>query len=449
MIDRHPWCFALKDDLCLFIELGALLDVGRLLGLLHQIVEFLVAPLRTVVATDGIAAEQRVKEVVRIAVVAGPAEDGRTVAVLGGGELQVLGPVIGDDLDLDADLGQICLHQLGSAARVQHVRTRNRHSPDLHAETLDASLFKQLLGFFRVVGVVLHFLVVGPHGRRDRVGCNLTRTLEDGVDDGLLVDGHVDRLAHFDLVERCDQRVVSEVGNVQTGLLKNLEVLVGLEVLDVSSVRVRHDVAFAGLQLLRADGCVRRDRKDEIVDLFLALEVGFVCLVADNGIRLVGNEGERAGAQRLLVHLLHLLVGLQLVCIFLRQDRAEVHGQIGEERRFRAVQHELHGQVIDLLDRLDQLGEAHAVGVFIRTAGDILGPGAVCADLAPDGEDDVIGVQVARRRKEIGGLELHALAELERIFLAIGGNGPAFGKARLDLGATVLEFDETAVDRTR
>ncbi len=130
--------------------------------------------------------------------------------------------------------------------------------------------------------------------------------LEDGIDDGPLVDGHVQRPAHFDLVEGSDQRVVGEVGDVQARLFENLQALVGLEVLDVGCVRIRHDLAFAGLQLLRANRCVWRDREDEIVDLFLALEVGFIRLVADDCVGLVSDEGERTSAERLLVHLFHL-----------------------------------------------------------------------------------------------------------------------------------------------
>ena len=45
------------------------------------------------------------------------------------------------------------------------------------------------------------------------------QALEDGVDDRLLVDRHVQRLAHFGLVEGSLQRVVGEVADVQAFLL--------------------------------------------------------------------------------------------------------------------------------------------------------------------------------------------------------------------------------------
>ena len=58
MVERRPRRLALEDDLRLFVELGALRLVGDLLGVVDQLVELLVAPLRAVVAADGGAAEQ-------------------------------------------------------------------------------------------------------------------------------------------------------------------------------------------------------------------------------------------------------------------------------------------------------------------------------------------------------------------------------------------------------
>src|SRR6056297_2224582 len=79
--DRHPRRLFLEDDLSLLIELRPVGLVGQRLGLEDQLVERLVAPLRAVGAADPVAAEKHAKEVVRIAVVAGPAQQHRTVAV--------------------------------------------------------------------------------------------------------------------------------------------------------------------------------------------------------------------------------------------------------------------------------------------------------------------------------------------------------------------------------
>src|SRR6266436_9946902 len=76
MRDGEPRRLLLEDDLRLAVEVGALLDVGRVLGLDDQIVEWLEAPFRRVAAADlgAVAAEQDMQEVVGIAVVAGPAD---------------------------------------------------------------------------------------------------------------------------------------------------------------------------------------------------------------------------------------------------------------------------------------------------------------------------------------------------------------------------------------
>src|SRR5260221_485364 len=74
--DGEPRRLFLEDDLRLAIEVGPLLDVGLVLGLDDQVVEWLEAPFRGVAAArlGSIAAEQDMEEVVGIAVVAGPAQ---------------------------------------------------------------------------------------------------------------------------------------------------------------------------------------------------------------------------------------------------------------------------------------------------------------------------------------------------------------------------------------
>ena len=208
-------------------------------------------------------------------------------------------------------------------------------------------------------------------------------------------------------------------------------------------------MAFAGLELLGAHGGVGGDGEDEIVDLFLALVVVGIGLIADHRIGLIGDKGEGAGAERHLVKLAHLAVGGELVGIFLRHDRGEVHAEVGEERRFRMVEHELDRQVIDLLDRLDQFREAHAGSIFPGGAIDILVPRIVGLELALEGEDHVVGVQLACRGEVFRRLELDALAQLEGVFETVGRNRPALGEAGLKLGAAMLEFDEAAIGGAR
>jgi hypothetical protein len=112
----------------------------------------------------------------------------------------------------------------------------------------------------------------------------------------------------------------------------------------------------------------------------------------------------------------------------------------------RFVQRDAHRQVIDLLDRLDELREAHVVEVVVVGAGDFE-ERVVFLALALEREDHVVGVEVARRLERAGVVPLHALAQRERVDLAVGGDVPLFGETRHDLGAAALEFDEAVVDR--
>jgi hypothetical protein len=68
-------------------------------------------------------------------------------------------------------------------------------------EVLDACRLQHLLGLLRIVLDVHRGLVIGPHGRRDRVLGLLAGALIDFLEDGTAVDRHGDGLADFRLVE--------------------------------------------------------------------------------------------------------------------------------------------------------------------------------------------------------------------------------------------------------
>src|SRR5207248_3285783 len=126
----EPWGLFLEDDLRLAIERVALFDIGLVLGLDDQVVEWLETPFRRVAAAHlgAVAAEQDMQEVVGIAVVAGPTDLRHLVlAVLQ--PLAVLAPFIADDRRLDADLGEVGLHQLADAPCVGIVSGAARASP--------------------------------------------------------------------------------------------------------------------------------------------------------------------------------------------------------------------------------------------------------------------------------------------------------------------------------
>ena len=86
--------------------------------------------------------------------------------------------------------------------------------------------------------------------------------------------------------------------------------------LEVRGARVGVDMAFAGLQLGVTRGRVGRDRVDEIVDQRLLAEIVGVLLEADHRILLIGDEGERPGADWRLIELLRRSLLQQEVGVF-------------------------------------------------------------------------------------------------------------------------------------
>src|SRR5215469_7755758 len=135
MSDREPGGFLMEDHLGLLVEGGALLDVADLRRLVDQVGELLVAPLGDVLSAGPgrPAGEQHAHEVVRIAIVAGPAEEAHLVLT----RLQalaVLAPFEGLELGGDADLRQIGLDHLGDLLGVRIVGTLHRHVPEVGLE---------------------------------------------------------------------------------------------------------------------------------------------------------------------------------------------------------------------------------------------------------------------------------------------------------------------------
>ena len=118
--------------------------------------------------------------------------------------------------------------------------------------------------------IVHRRVVIGPHGRRDRVLGLLAGALIDLLEDRIAVDRHGDGLAHLHLVEGRLLHVHRHVADVEAGLLQNLDVGVLAHRFEIGRVRRDHDLALIRLELGIARGRVGRDGIDEIVDLRLA-----------------------------------------------------------------------------------------------------------------------------------------------------------------------------------
>ncbi|MCY1520726.1 hypothetical protein D9M68_555130 [compost metagenome] len=363
------------------------------------------------------------------------------------GALEVLAPFVGDDLGLDAHLGPVGLEHFGHQLGVGVVRALHRHGPegDLGA-FLDAGGLEQLLGLFRVVAGVLDGLVIGPLGRRHAVHGQLAGALVHGVDDGLLVHRHVQRLAHFELVQRLVRDVVGDVAIVEARLRRHLQVRVVLQRFQVGRTWEEGDLAFVGLELLHAHRSIGADREDQVVDLHvLGLPVILVAGETDLRVLLVTLEHEGAGADGFLVDVGGLALFEQLVGIFGGVDGGEAHGHVLDEGCIHTVEGELDGVVVDLLHPGDVGVHAH-VGEVGEFGGVRLAEGVVLVEHALEGEEHVVGVEVAGRLEVIGGVELDALAQVEGVGEAIGGNVPLLGKARDHCGAAALELGQAVED---
>ena len=435
--DRH---FTLEDHLSLFVQLGAFCGIGHALGGFYQLVVIGIAPLGEVVAVHGIAAIQGAQPVVRVTVVAAPTNQ-HGVVFAGLGALEVLAPLVADDLGLDTDLGPIALQHFGHQLGIGVIRALHRHGPqgDLGA-FLDAGSLEQRLGFLRVVGGVLDALVIRPLGWRHAVDGELAGALVHRVDDALLVHRHVQRLAHFEFVERRVGDVVGDIADVEPGLLRHVQVRVFFQCVQVRRAGEQGDLAFAGFEFLHAHGGVGVDGEDQVVDLHLIrLPVFLVALETDHRVLLVAAEHEWARADRLLVDIGGLASFEQAVGVFGGLDRGEAHRQVLDKGGVDFVEAELDGHVVEFFDLGDvcvhthvgEVGELRRVGFAERV---------VFIEHALEGEQHVIGVEVAARCEVVGGVEFHLGAQVKGVAQAVFADVPLLGQTGDYGGAAALEL---------
>ena len=166
--------------------------------------------------------------------------------------------------------------------------------------------------------------------------------------------------------------VERQIGDVEAGLRNELDVGVLAHRCEIGRVGANITWHSFFLSLAKRAVGIGRDREDQIVDLGLAAPIVGEGLVADDGVLLVVDELERAGADRLLVELLGRARLHQVVGIFGREDGAEIHREIGDDRRVRLGERHLDRVVVDLVDALQQLRHVHVVEVVIGAAGDLV-----------------------------------------------------------------------------
>ena len=184
---------------------------------------------------------------------------------------------------------------------------------------------------------------------------------------------------------------------------------------------------------MQAHIAVGGDGEDQVIAGRLATEVVRVGLEAYLGILVIAHEDKRAGADGLVVEVGGFAGLEQLVGVFGRIDGVERHGHVAQEWRFRVVEGDFHRHVVHFFDAFKQILEAHAFKVGITDQRQFV-PRVIRVQLALKTPDHIVGVQVSGRFEVIGGMELHAGAQVEGVFKAVGADVPTLGQGRFHIG---------------
>ena len=94
--------------------------------------------------------------------------------------------------------------------------------------------------------------------------------LINGGENRLFIHRHVQRLAHFKLVERGVAHVVGDVAEVETRLVDQLQFWIALQRVDIRRAWMQGDLALASLELLHAHRGVGVDRENQVIELYPA-----------------------------------------------------------------------------------------------------------------------------------------------------------------------------------
>jgi hypothetical protein len=314
-----------------------------------------------VAGRDGVVRiEQRVKEIVGIAVVAVPA--GQSQFVLARHQmLEMLVHVPLLDRHLNADFPEGILHITRDRRRLLKVRTGLVHYGQRQAQRkLEAPLgCGARQEFLRCLGVVARHVecrFVGPHvGRHHRQGGQCMAGIAHG-DERLLVDRHINGPADPQIVERPFFQLHRQIGDVHADLLLHDQPRVVGQRIHFHWRQVLGHMHFAAGQALHA-GCVFLDgHPHEVVDL----RPPAVIIVVGGAHQLLVahpfDEAERSGAYRMLGE-----IGAVPAQRRRADDAGRKHGQVRQQDRAGVVQLKNHRVLVRRLDRPD-----HVVARLVR-----------------------------------------------------------------------------------
>src|SRR5207253_1983016 len=100
---------------------------------------------------------------------------------------------------------------------------------------------------------------------------------------------------------------------------------------------------------------IRGDREHERVELWRAAPIIRIGAVADQAVLLILDQDERTRPNRLLVDQLGMALRGHRLRVFQRQDGGEIERYVGEKGDVGVVEREADGEVVELVDRLDEL----------------------------------------------------------------------------------------------
>ncbi|MNF79424.1 hypothetical protein D3C84_616370 [compost metagenome] len=98
--------------------------------------------------------------------------------------------------------------------------------------------------------------------------------------------------------------------------------------------------------------------------------------------------------------------------------RSETHRQVLDEGGVDVVQAEAHGVLVDFVDALDRFVQVH-IGEVRGLGGIGFAERILRVEQALEGEQHVVGVEVAGRGEIVGGVEFHAVAQVEGVGEAV------------------------------
>src|SRR5690625_385081 len=289
--EEDPRCVFLQDLLCLGVQFDAGVRVGFTTGSVEQFVNAVVGVEGTVAGVAELAAvEQRVQAVVGVTGHGDPAEDEHVVQT-GGGVGEVGAPLDYLDVNLNADVGEFGLDDLGDLHALRVVV-----GPDAGAEAVRVAGFgQQLTCQLGVVRVRLEIQVGAEDVTGDRADGTLGLAGVDGIDDQVDVDRMVDGPTDQGIIERLLLDVEADVGGREGTDGHEVHVVVGLCAAGSGRRQGVSDVDTTGLEFDAADGALGDRTEDQGLGEDVAAPPVVVALQDDAVAGLPAVEDERTG----------------------------------------------------------------------------------------------------------------------------------------------------------